>query len=59
MVSVRKKDERAFARAMRGAACLKAGIAGGDSLQVVQNGRVVLSCGVRQMRDSWKKTMGW
>ena len=58
-VSVKRKNEQAFARAMRGAACEKVGTVGKDSLSISMNGRHVVSVAVQQMRSSWKKSMDW
>ncbi|VVC01986.1 Phosphoribosylformylglycinamidine synthase subunit PurL [uncultured archaeon] len=60
VVSVRKKNEKAFARAMQGAPAAKVGhVTSGKELSVSMRGKSAISLPVAQMKSSWKKTMDW
>jgi len=59
IVSVKKKDERAFASLMRGAACERAGEVKGAELRVSVNGVQALRVPVDALAAAWKVTMGW
>lgn len=60
VVSVRKKDEKAFLRAMRGAAVSRLGlVASFENLEVSLRKEKLLSLPVGKMREAWQKTMDW
>ena len=60
IVSVKKKDERAFKSAMRQVKCDRLGAVNKKGvLSVSMNGSQLLSAPVDSLRSSWKKTMEW
>jgi phosphoribosylformylglycinamidine synthase len=60
VVSVKKKDEKAFIRAMRGVPCARVGaVAQHEALSISVNAKGMLAVPVSSLRDSWKKTMDW
>ncbi len=59
VVSVKKKNERAFCALMRGIACERVGAVKGSDLCIsVRNARAV-SSSVDALSAAWKVTMGW
>ena len=60
VVSVRKKDEKKFRQAMRGAAFARIGqVSGNGALSASLNGARLASVPLASLSSSWKKTMGW
>lgn len=60
VVSVKKKDERAFKSAMRGVKCGRIGTVGRKgALAVSLRGAQLFSAPVESLSHSWKKTMDW
>jgi len=59
VVSVKKKDERAFAALMRGAACERIGSVSGSELRISVNGKQCISQSVNVLCAAWKVTMDW
>ncbi len=59
VVSVKKKNERPFRRAMAGVPCVRAGEVKGEHLEISLRGQTAVSLQVSSLRDSWKKTMDW
>ena len=59
VVSVKKKDERAFLSIMKGASCIRAGQAEGSSLRILLHGKELVFVPVHQLASSWKRTMDW
>ncbi|MFA6327917.1 MAG: AIR synthase-related protein [Candidatus Micrarchaeia archaeon] len=59
VVSVKRKDERAFAALMRGAACERVGEVKGGELKVSVNGRQEVEASVGALASAWKVTMDW
>ena len=60
VLSVKKKNEKAFARSMRGTPCARIGqVFGQGVLSIKLHGQELLSLPVSSLRDAWKKTMDW
>ncbi|MFA6490166.1 MAG: phosphoribosylformylglycinamidine synthase subunit PurL [Candidatus Micrarchaeia archaeon] len=60
VVSVKKKDEKSFARAMRGAKfCRLGSVTAFENLEITLNKEKLLSLPVGKMRGAWQKTMDW
>jgi len=60
VVSVKKRNEKAFVRAMRGLPCFRLGaVSQFETLNVSLKGSPLLSQSVGQLKDAWKKTMDW
>jgi len=59
IVSVKKKDEKAFSRAMRGVKFCKVGsVSNFENLEVSLRGAKLLSLSVGAMREAWQRTIG-
>jgi phosphoribosylformylglycinamidine synthase len=59
VVSVKRKSERAFRAAMRGAVCERVGEVKGSSLCISVRGEQVVSQAVDSLFAAWKVTMDW
>ena len=60
IVSVKKKDEKAFERAMRGVKCCRLGtVSAFENLEITLHNEKLLSLSVGAMRGAWQKTMDW
>lgn len=59
IVSVKKKNERAFSSLMRGVACQRIGTVKGGLLRISVRGVHAASASVDALSAAWKVTMGW
>jgi phosphoribosylformylglycinamidine synthase len=60
VVSVKKKDEKAFARLMRGVnSCRLGSVSAFENLEISLHGEKLLALPVGKMRGAWQKTMDW
>jgi phosphoribosylformylglycinamidine synthase len=60
VVSVKRKKERNFVRAMRGLPCFRLGaVSQFEALSISCKGAQLLTLGVGKLRGEWKKTMDW
>ena len=59
IVSVKRKDERAFCALLRGAACERVGEVKGELLTISVRGQAAVSVPVEGLASAWKRTMAW
>ncbi|MCX8195262.1 MAG: phosphoribosylformylglycinamidine synthase subunit PurL [Candidatus Micrarchaeota archaeon] len=59
VVSVKKKNEKAFLKAMKGSPVAKIGQVKGKELAISIRGQQAVFASVNELRHAWKKTMDW
>lgn len=59
VVSVKKKNELAFKKLMRGVPCENIGTVTGASFEITHAGKPIVGLQVSELSRAWKKTMDW
>ena len=59
VVTVKKKNEKAFCAVMRGIACERIGEVKGELLSISVRGQVAVSVPVDGLASAWQRTMAW